>query len=195
MNLLEKLGVENTTNINDIHINIEYQDVDGMNHQIFGDIRNDYVSLTKDGVDISNNIDRSNINTYTDFVNIILESDALSDFHTYVGCYINISDWSNNMNIELYNMLCNYFGVHNIEVTDLHMSMRYNGIDGEVHVIQAKVHYNIALNKDGVDLTHLININNINTDTDFVREMYKSGILNDFGNYICSCYINETEDH
>ena len=92
MNLLEKLGVENTTNINDIHINIEYQDVDGMNHQIFGDIRNDYVSLTKDGVDISNNIDRSNINTDTDFVYIILESDALSDFHTYVGCYINISD-------------------------------------------------------------------------------------------------------
>lgn len=93
MNLLEKLGVENTTNINDIHINIEYQDVDGVNHQIFGDIRNDYVSLTKDGVDISNNIDRSNINTDTDFVNIILESDALSDFHTYVGCcYINISN-------------------------------------------------------------------------------------------------------
>lgn len=99
------------------------------------------------------------------------------------------------MNIELYNMLCNYFGVHNIEVADLHMSMRYNGIDGEVHVVQAKVHYNITLNKDGVDLTHLININNINTDTDFVREMYKAGVLNDFSNYICSCYINETEDH
>lgn len=91
--VLRKLGVEDTTYINDIHVNILYQDADGTNHQIYGDIRNDYVSVSKDGIDIVSDIDRSNINTDTDFITAILSSDLLSDFHTYVdGCYINISD-------------------------------------------------------------------------------------------------------
>lgn len=92
-------------------------------------------------------------------------------------------------------MLCNYFGVHNVEVADLLMTMRYNGLDGEVHSIQAKVYDEITLIKDGVDINHVINADNINTDTDFVREMYKAGVLNDFSTYICSCYINLTEEY
>lgn len=59
-------------------------------------------------------------------------------------------------------------------------------------MFQIEFQINIVLTKDDVDLTRH---NNINTDTDFNREMYKSGILDDFFSmYICLCYINETED-
>lgn len=93
MNILNKLGIENTTKINDIHINISYKDVNGKDHQILCDIQNEYVSVMKDDLDISKIVDRSKIVTDTDFINTILESEALSDFHTYVhGYYINISE-------------------------------------------------------------------------------------------------------